>query len=306
MPRPGLLLCFDAFGTLFRPKPVVAQYADVARRCGLAAFSHDELAASLRAALAAETRRHPNYGRATGLGAARWWTNVRHLAPSTTGLLTKSKVIHATFTPLAAGAALPPDLAPRLLRRFASSEGYHAEPALVPALRALRRPPPSCLYDGVVVGVVTNSDDRVPAILASFGLDVSPMRYGDDADAAAHDIDFVCTSYDVGAEKPDARIFDAAASMSAAVVARRPGAGGAAAWHKVYVGDEHAKDVAGAAAAGWSPLLLDADGAAAPAVPSLEDCCAASIDELFAAHEVLRVPSVQRLVAWLTGRGAVE
>lgn len=73
----NLLLCFDAFGTLFRPKgSVVQQYAHVARQCGITGFSEDQLATHLTAAIRHERAENPNYGKATGLGATRWWTNV--------------------------------------------------------------------------------------------------------------------------------------------------------------------------------------------------------------------------------------
>ncbi len=78
MARPNLLLCFDAFGTLFRPKrPVYKQYGEVARQCGITGFSDNELHASFLAAIKDESMRNPNYGKATGLGPTLWWTNVR-------------------------------------------------------------------------------------------------------------------------------------------------------------------------------------------------------------------------------------
>ena len=78
MARPNLLLCFDAFGTLFRPKRPIAQlYSEVARQHGIAGFSDGDLQSSLLAAIKDEGKRNPNYGKATGLGASRWWTNVR-------------------------------------------------------------------------------------------------------------------------------------------------------------------------------------------------------------------------------------
>lgn len=80
--RPNLLLCFDAFGTLFRPKYSVAkQYGDAARQCsgggGLGGVRDEDVKANLMAAMRAESKRNPNFGKATGLGATRWWTNVR-------------------------------------------------------------------------------------------------------------------------------------------------------------------------------------------------------------------------------------
>lgn len=78
MAKPNLLLCFDAFGTLFRPKrPVVQQYGEIARQCGIGGFTDAQLQSSFRAAFKDEMRQNPNYGKSTGLGATRWWTNVR-------------------------------------------------------------------------------------------------------------------------------------------------------------------------------------------------------------------------------------
>lgn len=75
--KPNLLLSFDAFGTLFSPKDTVAQqYVQVARQCGLTGLSEEELAPKLYAAFKEESKQNPNYGKATGLGATKWWTNV--------------------------------------------------------------------------------------------------------------------------------------------------------------------------------------------------------------------------------------
>ncbi|OAA44554.1 haloacid dehalogenase [Beauveria brongniartii RCEF 3172] len=290
----NLLLCLDAFGTLFSPKGSVAhQYAHVARQCGLDGFSDGELTTHLMAAIRQERTRNPNYGKATGLGATQWWTNV----------------IHKTFTPLIReNQPFPPALVPALIHRFASDRGYDAQPDLVPALRALRRPKALHAFDKVVIGVLTNSDDRVPSILSSFGLNVSPLRYGADEHASprpgdAYDVDFHCMSYDVGFEKPSAQIFGAADSMLDRIVTPREGGSAQGQdWYKIYVGDEHAKDVVGAANAGWHPILLDADSQASD-VAKLEDCPDQSIADVFQLHPVVRVPSIRALALWLSGSG---
>ncbi|KAK8076933.1 hypothetical protein PG996_003103 [Apiospora saccharicola] len=301
IPKPNLLLCFDAFGTLFKPKQTVAlQYAEVARQCGLTGFTDSELQSTLKAAIRGESKQNPNYGKATGLGATKWWTNV----------------IHNTFTPLSKdGQALPTDLAPKLLHRFASKEGYDVEPGLVSTLRALKQQQdsPEKRFDKIVIGVVTNSDDRVPSILSSFGLNVSPMRYGTQIDDIAttsrldYDVDFHCMSYDVGVEKPDKRIFESAEHMLAQVVAARNGKSLAETeadiktWEKVYVGDEHGKDVVGATNAGWDPVLLDANEASED-VPRLADPHSHTMAGSFVGHSVVKVVSIRELVMWLTGR----
>ena len=77
MARRNLLLCFDAFETLFHPKrPVAEQYAIVARQCGLDGFTTEDVQASFKKAFSSESKAHPNYGKANGMGAPRWWTNV--------------------------------------------------------------------------------------------------------------------------------------------------------------------------------------------------------------------------------------
>ncbi|KAH8650583.1 haloacid dehalogenase [Tricladium varicosporioides] len=297
MARPNLLLCFDAFGTLFRPRRLVAQqYGEVARQCGLAGFSDDKLQLSLRAAIKDETKQNPNYGRATGLGATRWWTNV----------------IHKTFTPLMENdEVLPTDLAPKLLHRFSSDEGYNVEPNLVSTLKALKHQSRQRCFDRIVIGVVTNSDDRVPSVLSSFGLNISPLRYGTDVNRSAfagqdYDIDFHCMSYDVGVEKPDSLIFNAAKLMLIQIIATRDGKTPTEAkadvetWRKVYVGDEYTKDVVGAINAGWNPVLLDVNEYST-SIPKLEDYPTQTLDDLFEEHTVVRVRSIQNLTMWLTG-----
>ncbi|KAJ3535532.1 hypothetical protein NM208_g7098 [Fusarium decemcellulare] len=251
MAKRNLLLCFDAFGTLFKPaRPVAQQYAEVARQCGITNFKDGDVHSSLLSAMKEESKQNPNYGKATGLGATKWWTNI----------------IHNTFNPLIEpNQSLPKDLAPKLLHR----------------------------------------------ILASFGLNVSPLRYGtaaDPKDFAAgqeYDIDFHCMSYDVGIEKPDRLIFHAADLMLAHLISIRNGKSPSDAqaeienWRKVYVGDEHAKDVVGAVNAGWDPVLLDEEDQS-PDIPRLEDHPTETLDSLYKKHQAVRVRSLENLVKWFT------
>jgi hypothetical protein len=79
--RRNLLLCLDAFGTLFHPKqPIERQYAQVAAQHGLKDFENEATIAALkqtfRTAFKEETKRHPNYGKSVGLDASKWWGNV--------------------------------------------------------------------------------------------------------------------------------------------------------------------------------------------------------------------------------------
>jgi hypothetical protein len=123
-------------------------------------------------------------------------------------------------------------------------------------------------YKKTIVGVITNSDDRVPGILRSLGLRVqtrvdtiSPCFY---TFFETDDISFVVLSYDVGHEKPHQYIFDAASSLlkeTLATSARNRYEGLTEAdFDKLHVGDDLQKDYDGARAAGWHAVLLDRSG----------------------------------------------
>ncbi|KAI1024618.1 hypothetical protein LB503_007231 [Fusarium chuoi] len=329
MSKRNLLLCFDAFGTLIRPvRPVAQQYADVARQCGFTNFNDDELQAAFKSSFKQESKKNPNYGKETGLGATNWWTNVRMRELRPTDKANITQVIHNTFTSLAKDdKPLPKDLAPKLLHRFASKEGYETESGLVEAFKNLRQNPPPG-FDSLVIGVITNSDDRIPSILSSLGLAVSPLRYGTESDLTktnnkTYDIDFHCMSYDVGVEKPDKRIFSAAEHMLAQVISARSGntmsesETEAGRWQKVYVGDDYSKDVLGSANAGWNPVLLDprnecdniadlkhwrspSDGKPEGQICKIEDHPDATLGGAFGEYDVATVHSIRNLLSWLS------
>ncbi|KAK3937438.1 putative haloacid dehalogenase protein [Diplogelasinospora grovesii] len=303
MPRRNLLLCFDAFGTLFKPRrPIAVQYREIARECGLDGFSDEQLQHAFRAAFKSEAKTHPNYGRASGMGAEKWWTNV----------------ITKTFQPLLAGQSLPTDLAPKLLHRFSSDKGYSFAPELPEVLKSLKQPQhqhPRKRFDKIVVGVITNSDDRVPGILSSFGLNVSPLRFGSHGTTPVnglkdqYDIDFHCMSYDVGFEKPDTRIFVAAESMLKRVISAQRddevvgGHNDLSSWIEVYVGDEYDKDVVGALGAGWNAVLLNDGGAdQGLSIRELENSPTKSLDDVFSGTSTLSVKSIRSLGDWLLAR----
>jgi ribonucleotide monophosphatase NagD (HAD superfamily) len=158
-------------------------------------------------------------------------------------------------------------------------------------------------FSTIVTGVITNSDDRVPDILSSFGLRVSPLRYGMLDTAAAgemgHDIDFHCMSYDVGYEKPDKRVFTAAEEMLNIILdSRESQRGPDGCWLKIYVGDEYGKDVEGSTNAGWKAIFLDPTGSS-PQIPRVEDHYDVLLSDAFQQQPVMRVQSIQNMIHWL-------
>lgn len=79
-------MCFDAFGTLFKPNtPIPRAYAQAAFRHNIIRDEsrNPELtfAKDFKRAFKEATTTNPNYGKATGLGAEKWWSNVRHQHP---------------------------------------------------------------------------------------------------------------------------------------------------------------------------------------------------------------------------------
>jgi len=111
---------------------------------------------------------------------------------------------------------------------YADAAAWRARPGAREALLRLRA-------DGIATGVVSNFDGRLPGILAGLGL--------------AELLGVVMLPGEARAAKPDARIF--------ALALARLGAPPAAA---LYVGDDLARDLAGARAAGLS--AIDATGLA--------------------------------------------
>ena len=160
-------------------------------------------------------------------------------------VLTKLKIIHNTFAPYypPSQTTAPPNLIPSLIHRFHSSEGYTLFPDVVPLLKQLR----SQKARRVVIGVITNSDNRTADILTSLGVRINPLHYGDQPSPSQtsqtaegqFDIDFTVLSYDVGFEKPDKRIFAAADEMLASMLQQQQREVNPNEWRKVYVGDEY-------------------------------------------------------------------
>jgi FMN phosphatase YigB (HAD superfamily) len=179
---------------------------------------------------------------------------------------------------------------------------------LLKQLRARHQQPES---GRVVIGIITNSDNRTADILTSMGVRVNPLHHGDQpkpeppTSQKQFDIDFTVLSYDVGYEKPDTRIFTAAEEMLASLLATDGQQQvDASEWRKVYVGDEYAKDVVGATEAGWKAVLIDreVDGQNEDVVWLHEDQ-PASLWDVLARTTAVGFSSLGQLGEWLPKRG---
>ena len=125
--------------------------------------------------------------------------------------------------------------------RFAAAHTALAERFEDPATYSVFDEVPEVLVElagrGVQVGVVSNWSEHLPELLQGLGL--------------AETLDFVVTSADLRAEKPDRAIFERALFRA-----------GAAAEESVHVGDHLERDVRGALNAGMRAILVDRDNGA--------------------------------------------
>jgi FMN phosphatase YigB (HAD superfamily) len=302
--KKNLLLCLDAFGTLFHPyKTIPEVYAQAAARHGINVGdtkTPSVVGSTFSSAFKKASQENPNYGKATGMGARTWWSNV----------------IEDTFKPfLSAGQPFPPALTEELLRTFSSNSGYNLYPDVLTFFRVLRahskRNKPSAIWpwNKTIVGIITNSDDRVSGILNSLKVKTSSRRYVPGAQKNKEeqhrnkwvdDVHFTVLSYDVGFEKPDRRIFIAAERMLALTLDSTGFSSDtpASSFEKLYVGDDLMKDVFGAEDAGWSSVLVKRDQF--PSTLSKEEF--EQEGETGGKRTVSTVGSLMDLCAWRPGK----
>lgn len=195
-------------------------------------------------------------------------------------------------------------MVPKLLHRFWCDEGYVLFDDVQPLIKKLRLAH-KANATRVVIGVITNSDDRVPDILKSFGMTVSPLRYGSQSQSVPpecqqYDVDFSVMSYDVGHEKPDRRIFLAAEEMLKVVEGSSGASFDSSQWRKIYIGDEFDKDVVGALSAGWNAVLVDRETPGQRYdVRWLDREKTGNLGEIFNASKAVGFSSLGKLSAWL-------
>jgi putative hydrolase of the HAD superfamily len=208
----------DAAGTLFAPRePVGVTYARVASAHGIA-LDPEATSTRFRDALrAAPPLAFPGVPRERRGDAERTWWRA---------------IVRTAFGADAAGRAGFAACFDALYAHFARPEAWRMEAGTLDTLRALRA-------RGLRLGVISNFDSRLHALLA--GLGIAPL------------LDAVVASVDHDAAKPDARLFHAAAHRL-----RAP------AGEVLHVGDDVDADVHGALAAGFRAMLLAAGGEPAP------------------------------------------
>lgn len=315
-PKYNLLICFDAFETLYAPKePVHKTYGQFARDNGLKHASDDVVARYLHDRITAAAKEYPNYGKhIKGMTPEAWWM----------------KVIKNIFTDVEPSLSSPAhkeqldDLGRRLFHHFSTRDAYKTAsdmPKLLQSLKHHSKKLDNPSINHVVLGVISNSDDRVGGILSSLGLDVSPLRFQRESkqdthfesarpvDGKSYDVDFTVMSYDVEESKPHKLMWQAGEMLARRAVVHELGKfDEGVPWLKLYVGDDIKKDVESAWGCGWNAVLLKEFVSEQLNDERLESLEEGGLDKLVA--EVLSgqprmftVDKLETLVEWIVRRG---
>jgi FMN phosphatase YigB (HAD superfamily) len=305
----SLLITFDAFETLFYPHPPVPdQYAAIGHDFGLSrtTVTPDKLKAAFKDVYRVQTKRYPNYGRADVLkgqygGPKQWWEEVIRCSFGQVLAAEKNGDSSRTEPQEHGDVDLPRGMIETLLNRFAGDGGYTLYDDVAPffaRMRELRASSDTTPFDRIVLGVISNSDDRVPEVLKALGLRVGDTRADEDRssmelpgfeergskqrpqpqgpnitnqkDQLDADLNLVITSYEAGEEKPNKLIFDVAKRQARLLVRQDAHTHGSAPaglddagdWTCIHVGDDYQKDYVGAIDAGWQSYFLERDGSA--------------------------------------------
>ncbi|XP_023016187.2 rhythmically expressed gene 2 [Leptinotarsa decemlineata] len=208
------LITFDVTGTLlkFRSSPS-QQYGEIGAMYGILC-DNNTLSANFKAHWRKMTKEHPNFGLHTGLGWERWWNMVVKGTFKDSKYDLDDKKLDA--------------VASHLIEVYKSSACWQPCYGVKDLLSYIRS-------KGVAMGVISNFDPRLHSILMNMKL--------------RHFFQLVLTSYDVGMEKPDPRIFQEAMFISKLknLVPEEC----------LHIGDKALLDYSGAKASGWNAVLID-------------------------------------------------
>lgn len=297
-----LLLTLDAFNTIFHPRqPIPTIYTRVAQELDVIppSISLDVVKPAFKTAFKRNIAKYPNYGRDTpGFGGPRaWWgTVIRECFAEVKG--------HGT------ASDIPDRLVQALLSIFQSDLGYKLYNDVEPFFqklqmwRNMKKSSTTMLKDGgngsfdrIVLGVISNSDDRVPDILRSLGLRVG-SAWADNGDRLPsvvnldgatkrdNDIDLIVTSYEAGKEKPHKHIFNVAQKRAEEHLTTTgfiidPPFLAAPYDRCVHVGDDYRDDYQGAMNAGWDGFLLLREDVDVPESAHKLSNSISNLDDLF-------------------------
>lgn len=228
------VITFDCTNTLLYMRlPVEEQYLKTARQFGIDEGNFDRklVKQNFRKQFKELSIAHPNFGR-DSIQYSRWWET-----------LVSNALLNSAVRPIDASIVKP--VAEHLIQQFQTKEcwaHFGKSIELVSSLKQMDK----------IVGVVSNFDPRLHTLLGDMDLQ----------------FDFVATSYELDAEKPNPKIFKQALEM-----ASLHGAGNQRVEPSecLHLGNELEKDYEGARNAGWSSILINSKDKAEPSFASIED-----------------------------------
>lgn len=208
--RESEVVFFDVGHTLLEPDPPVeVRYAETAARFGAQAPPAEIRERFTRLWLEGQLAREDELYRTDDIGTRDFWHDfvARVLQPWLHQIAEYERFFE------------------QLYEDFTTRQAWQVVPDAHPTLEELRR-------RGLRLGVISNWDKRLPALLETLELD----RF----------FEAIITSAEVGYEKPSPKIF-----------ARALEAVGLPASSAMHIGDSYEADVIGAQGAGVTPVLLD-------------------------------------------------
>ncbi|XP_015116075.1 rhythmically expressed gene 2 protein [Diachasma alloeum] len=211
------LVTFDVTGTLLRTK--LEHYGEIGVKHGAPDLDPQLLAPSFKHHFSRLSNEHPVFGKHTGLGWQKWWKNL----------------VYGVFRDQHPGISedVLEKVSHNLIKLYGTNKCWHLYPGTKDILSYLNE-------QDIVVGVVSNFDDRLEGILASTGL--------------RDHFSFILTSYSYGSEKPAHGIFQEALKLGGQARGEtiKPA-------EAVHIGDNLKLDYVGAKDAGWYAFLMTHD-----------------------------------------------
>lgn len=207
------LITFDVTDTLlkFRSSPGI-QYGEIGAIYGIVG-DHNELSVNFTNHWRRMNKEHPNYGFYSGLGWENWWRN-----------LVKGTFKDSNFD---ADESQLDAIANHLINVYKTSTCWKHCNGASNLLSYIRS-------KGIPMGVISNFDPRLNQIMGNVKL--------------RHYFQFIITSYEIGIEKPDKRIFEEAMKISG-ISKLQPN-------ECLHIGDKPMLDYCGAINTGWNAAII--------------------------------------------------
>lgn len=225
------LITFDITGTLlkYRSSPAV-EYLKTLNKYGIE-VKLTTLEDLINKNWHFMTKTHPNFGLHTGLEWDNYWrTYARNVFREAFQIenITDNVPLKAIIDDL--------------MKTYSTGETFKVQNGAIALLEYLKK-------EEVPLGVISNYDPRVRYMIKNLGL--------------SHYFQFILTSYEVGFEKPDIKIFREAESYVTKGINREL---------FLHVGDSYLLDFKGAKNAGWSGCLVHIDKSITERYPQVGGC----------------------------------